>query len=71
MVNETDNSEQKTRAAALFALALKQNSDKNRVECPDENTIARYCDDQLNAHEREQFREDYMSTPILIISTIS
>ncbi|HFB64134.1 MAG TPA: hypothetical protein ENJ60_01215 [Aeromonadales bacterium] len=66
MVNETDNlqdNEQKTRAVALLALAVKQNNEKTEEECPDENTIASYCDGLLSTEQRNQFRANIIKCP--------
>lgn len=66
MVNETDNSQepdQKAKAVALLALALKHKAEKSGADCPDENTIACYCDGQLSRDERSDFRARMTQCP--------
>ncbi len=63
MVNKTDEIGQQAKAIALLALALKKNTEQAEMDCPDEQTIASYCDDQLNSDERVKFRKNMLHCP--------
>lgn len=63
MSNKTENQEKKNRALALLSLSLKQNTEINVQDCPDENDIAAYCEGTLDKAEQESFLNKVSDCP--------
>jgi hypothetical protein len=62
MVKNTHKSKQSQKAIALLALSLKKTQLRDEP-CPDENTIAAYCDGRLNEEEIKKFKSIILRCP--------